>query len=121
MCKDKPQLREVLILKGIPQNKLPCRGCRMIQGECPVIPGICETFKCVAEHHVDFCYECDKFPCVKLQPSADRANILPHNMKVFNLCTMKRVGVEQFIRQSPEMKLRYYAGKMDIGNGPQLK
>jgi hypothetical protein len=58
---------------------------------------------------------------MKLQPSADRANKLPHNMKVFNLCIMKRVGVENFILQSSEIKKRYYAGKMDIGNGPQLK
>ena len=121
MCKDNPPLREALIAKGIPREILPCSGCRMIQGACPVIPGTCETFKCVGEHHVEFCYECGQFPCVKLQPSADRANILPHNMKVFNLCTMRSIGVEQFVRLSPEIKQRYYAGTMEIGNGPQLK
>ena len=121
MCKDNPQLIDVLVSMGIPREKIPCDGCRSIQGNCPVIKGTCETYKCVTEKNVEFCFECDEFPCVKLQPSADRANILPHNMKVFNLCTMKRVGVENFILQSSEIKKRYYAGKMDIGKGPQLK
>ena len=121
MCKDDPKLIDVLVSMGISREIIPCDGCRSIQGNCPVIQSTCETFKCVIEKNVEFCFECDEFPCVKLQPSADRANILPHNMKVFNLCTMKRVGVENFILQSSEIKKRYYAGKMDIGKGPQLK
>jgi hypothetical protein len=121
MCKDNPQLLDVLVSKGIPKEKIPCNGCRSIQGDCPVIKDKCETYKCVTQKNVEFCFECDEFPCVKLQPSADRANILPHNMKVFNLCTIKREGVENFVLKSTEIKQRYYAGKMEVGNGPQSK
>jgi hypothetical protein len=121
ICKDNLQLIDIFVSKGIPKEKIPCAGCRNIEGNCPVIKGKCETYKCVIEKKIEFCFECDDFPCVKLQPCADRANILPHNMKIVNLCTIKRDGVEQFIGRSSEIKQRYYTGKMEIGNGPQIK
>jgi hypothetical protein len=121
ICKDNLQLIDIFVSKGIPKEKIPCAGCRNIEGNCPVIEGKCETYKCVIEKKVEFCFECDDFPCVKLQPCADRANILPHNMKIVNLCTIKRDGVERFVSRSSEIKQRYYTGKMEIGNGPKLK
>lgn len=121
MCKDNPQLRAYLISKGIPEAKLPCAGCRNINGDCPVIVGKCETYICVNEKKVDFCFDCGEFPCGKLHPSADRADILPHNLKVFNLCTIQRVGVEGFIERSIEIKQKYYQGKMEVGKGPQIR
>jgi hypothetical protein len=109
-----------LVAKGIPREKLPCEGCRNIGGECPVISGKCETYACVGQKSVDFCFECDDFPCSKLCPSSDRADVLPHNLKVFSLCTIKRIGVEGFVKESLLIKQRYYEGKMEIGKGPQL-
>jgi hypothetical protein len=41
-------------------------------------------------------------------------------MKIYNLCTIKRDGVEAFVEKSSEIKKRYYAGIMEIGKGPQL-
>jgi len=46
--------------------------------------------------------------------------VLPHNTKVFNLCTIKRAGVENFVKISSEIKEKYYKGKMEIGKGPQI-
>jgi hypothetical protein len=120
ICKNDAQLLNAMIAKGIPKEKLPCKGCRSIEGECPVIGGVCETYTCVKEKKVAFCFECAEFPCTKLHPSADRADMLPHNMKVFNLCTIKQKGLDGFVRNSPEIKKRYYKGKMSIGKGPQL-
>ena len=97
MCKDNPQLHTYLISRGIPESKLPCNGCRAIEGNCPVIEGQCETYVCLSERKIDFCYECNDFPCSRLQPAADRASILPHNLKVYNLCKIQKRGVEQFI------------------------
>lgn len=118
MCKDNPQLLTYLASKGIPKEKLPCAGCRDIKGRCPVIGIQCATYVCAAGKGVNVCYDCAGYPCVKLQPSADRADVLPHNTKVFNLCTIKRIGVEKFVEISPEIKERYYKGKMEIGKGP---
>ena len=120
LCRENEKLLEYLLSKGIPSDKLPCAGCRANQGNCPVIGSQCATYACVAHKEVDFCFQCTEFPCQKLNPSADRAGILPHNMKVFNLCTIQRKGVEGFIELSTEIKGRYYKGTMEIGKGPRI-
>ena len=51
---------------------------------------------------------------------ADRADILPHNLKVFNLCFIQRHGLEEFLKKAPGIKRRYYRGKMAIGQGPKV-
>jgi Protein of unknown function (DUF3795) len=119
-CRDNARLFSALTLKGIPAEVIPCDGCRSVEGNCPVIKERCETYECVLEKKVEYCSECSDFPCVKLHPSSKRAGVLPHNMKVFNLCTMRRDGVEAFVKKSSEIKRRYYAGIMEIGKGPQL-
>jgi hypothetical protein len=120
LCKDNQQLFSYLVSKGIPQEKLPCSGCRDIEGNCPVIGNQCASYTCITEHNLEFCFDCRDFPCSKLNPSADRADVLPHNLKVFNLCTIQRDGVEGFIALSTDIKHKYYKGKMEIGNGPQM-
>ncbi len=118
-AKDDPKLMEYLTGRGI-QN-LPCEGCREVEGKCPVLGGVCETYQCAADKKVDFCYECDEFPCSKLNPAADRANLLPHNLKVYNLCYIQRHGLDEFVRHAAEFKGRYYKGKMVVGSGPQME
>jgi hypothetical protein len=120
LCKDDQQLTAYLVSKGIAKDKLPCSGCRDLQGCCPVIGSRCATHACVSDKQVEFCFQCNEFPCSKLQPSADRANVLPHNLKVFNLCTIQRDGVKSFVMTSAGIKKKYYKGKMEIGNGPQI-
>lgn len=120
LCKDNPQLLKMLIDKGYSEDKIPCGGCRAVEGHCPVEKELCDTYSCVTEQKLAFCSDCSDFPCVRLQPCADRANILPHNFKVFNLCTINNMGMDAFIGKSTEIKNRYYTGKMAIGKGPQL-
>ncbi len=121
LCRNNQQLLEHLLGMGIPQEKLPCEGCRQVEGACPVLGEKCATYDCALEQKVEFCFECQEFPCGKLSPAADRANVLPHNTKVFNLCTIKRDGVTGFVEKSLEIKQKYYQGKMEVGKGPQLK
>ena len=113
-------LMERLLARGIPREKLPCDGCRSVKGDCPVIAEKCETYVCVRQKEVDFCFGCADFPCSKLAPSSDRADVLPHNLKVFNLCTIERVGVEGFTNMSGDLERLYFKGKMQIGKGPRL-
>ncbi len=121
ICRGNTELYEHLVKSGIPESKLPCNGCRAVDGHCPVNEGICKTFTCVALKDVDYCFECFDFPCSKLNPSADRASVLPHNLKVFNLCTIQRTGVLEFIEHSAQIRKKYYREKMEIGNGPSLE
>ncbi|HVO39350.1 MAG TPA: DUF3795 domain-containing protein [Spirochaetia bacterium] len=119
-CADNPQMMEALVAHRIPREKLPCAGCRGMKGKCPVIPGTCETWRCVTEKKVEFCHQCADFPCSRLSPASDRANVLPHNMKVFNLCAIRRLGVEGFVGQSAVLMQTYYRGKIEVGKGPRL-
>jgi hypothetical protein len=120
VCRDNPQLLSYLASRGIPKDNLPCAGCRDLEGCCPVIAGPCASYACAQEKGVAFCFDCGDFPCSKLNPAADRADVLPHNIKVFNLCTIQLLGVEGFVEVSSGIKTRYFKGKMEIGKGPQL-
>ena len=120
-AKDDPALMERMKnLKTLKTELLPCPGCRTVRGKCLAVDGICETYSCVVEHAVDFCFECPEFPCTKLNPAADGAERLPHNIKVFCLCCIQRQGLTSFAERYPEIKQRYFRGKMAIGRGPQL-
>lgn len=121
LCKDDPKLLEYFLSKGYPKEKLPCPGCRSVKGLCPVLGEPCATYVCAQEKKVDFCFQCADFPCAKLNPAADRAELLPHNIKVFNLCSIKKLGVEGFVAESSGIKKKYYKGKMAVGRGPQLE
>lgn len=120
-AKDDQTLLEALVSKGLRRESLPCAGCRPVQGKCPVIGGTCQTYECVQQRGFDFCYECPEFPCDKLNPAADRADILPHNLKVFNKGFIQRHGLDEFLKKASEIKRRYYRGKMVIGRGPQVE
>jgi hypothetical protein len=126
LAKDIPKLIDSLVARGFEKERLneeslPCAGCRAVKGNCAVEGNTCETYACVGKRGFDFCFECPDFPCAKLNPAADRADVLPHNTKVFNLCFIQRQGLEKFLEEGAEIKQRYYRGKMEIGKGPQLK
>ena len=119
-CRDNTKIFEYLVSRGIPASKLPCNGCRAIDGDCPTIGSKCETYICVSNKNKEYCFQCSDYPCTMLLPAADRAEILPHNLKVFQLSMIEKHGVEHFLKESPALKLRYYKGKMMVGKGPQL-
>ena len=119
MCKDDSAVIDHLVARGISRGKLPRAGCKNVEGNCPVIANKCETFVCVSEKKVEYCFQCVDFPCSKLCPSSQRADVLPHNMKVFNLCTIDRIGAESFVKVSGDLERLYFKGKMEIGKGPQ--
>lgn len=120
LSKHDEQILEYLVSKGIPKAILPCSGCRNVDGKCPIMQTVCATYICAKTKGVEFCSDCKEFPCSMLTPASDSANSLPHNLKVFNLCTIKRDGLENFIKESGKIKLSYFKGKMVIGKGPVL-
>ena len=117
--KDDPSWGEVLARK-FNWNGVPCEGCRPLKGRCQFVVGTCETYACISKRGHDFCFECGEFPCAKLNPAADKAADLPHNIKLFALCYIKRHGVEEWKKKTAEIKQRYFHGKMAIGKGPQM-
>lgn len=99
---------------------LACKGCREQKG-CTILPSKCDTLECINEHNVTFCFECDEFPCSKLQPLKEGADKFPHNFKVFNLCRIQRVGLEKWAtEEASDIRKKYFEGKFAIGKGPVL-
>jgi hypothetical protein len=66
---------------------------------------------------VKFCGDCADFPCSFLAPVADLAAIRPQNLKVYNLCRIKKVGLERWIEEAGQIRKNYFTGKFVMGKG----
>lgn len=104
---------------NVPKEKISCKGCiggskclfLELQGKT------CKTLDCINEKGHQLCNECSEFPCANLMPIADGADRYPHNMKVYNLCRMKTVGVEAWCEEVAGIRHAYFNKKMVIGEG----
>jgi hypothetical protein len=71
-----------------------CRGCR--SGDC-IYPN-CGVASCYREKKVDFCFQCDEFPC-------DRTNFdddLKRRWRAMNM-RMKQVGIEAYVEETKDV------------------
>ena len=103
---------------GIPQEDISCKGCRDQDGKHFHLPQGCATLDCVKAKGVDLCCNCSEFPCLYLAPTAAQANRYPHNMKVYNLCRIKKVGLEKWANEEAgQIRKRYFKGKFVVGKG----
>ncbi|MFH2011628.1 MAG: DUF3795 domain-containing protein [Pseudomonadota bacterium] len=100
---------------GIPVEKAVCKGCRNENGKCPVLPMECNVYPCAERKGVKFCYDCSEFPCDYLHPYAEQAIRVPHNTKVFNLCLIKKMGLESWAKdKAKSVKDIYFSGKFKL-------
>ncbi|MHC4558233.1 MAG: DUF3795 domain-containing protein, partial [Planctomycetota bacterium] len=69
------QMAELIHQKmGIPKEEIPCKGCRQQDGKHFHLANEgCATLNCAKEKGVEFCCDCQDFPCSYLAPLADRA------------------------------------------------
>ncbi|MCX7711202.1 MAG: DUF3795 domain-containing protein [Clostridia bacterium] len=105
---------------SLSEEKVACKGCRA-QGGCRLHWGNCDMLDCVKEKNVDFCFQCSEFPCSMYTPCVDGADRYTHNIKIFNLCRIKAVGVEKWAEEeAAEVRKKYFKGKFVPGKGPQL-
>ena len=107
--------------QGIPVEEVTvCAGCRPLKGLVPVL-GLefpCETYTCAANSkNVEFCYECEDFPCLKLAPCADRAEEIPHNTKIYNLLCLQKLGIDDWLEKYPSLIRQYLRGKKPNAGG----
>ena len=116
-----PEMQKMFAARlGKPEGEIGCKGCRQ-EGTCLLLPS-CATLECVKSKNVDFCYQCDSFPCEKLAPCAQGAEKYPHNFKLFNLCRIQKVGLQAWAEnEANEIRKKYYQGEFAIGTGPQLR
>lgn len=102
---------------GVPMDDIPCQGCRAQDGKHYHIPDGCKNLDCVKEKGHTLCCECDDFPCAILAPLSDGASIYPHNMKVYNLCRIKKYGIEKWIEEASDIRKKYFKHKFVVGKG----
>ena len=95
LANDNEEMRAMVSEKlGIPEEKAACKGCRNENGRCAHLPVNCRVYPCAEKKGIQFCSDCSDFPCDYLHPYADNAKMW-HNTKVFNLCLIKKMGLEE--------------------------
>lgn len=77
--------------------KLSCAGCRPRDKKCAPVIKQCEKLK---KHQIDFCYECEKFPCELLErlearyiKNGYRNSFIENNLRI------KKIGPEPFLAE----------------------
>ncbi len=102
---------------NIPVEIMLCKGCRNHDGKIPLQKHIfgdghyCAAYECSRERGLKYCGDCHEFPCDNLHPYADKATELPHNMKVFNLCLINKMGVEEWAKTKASQVRKTYFTK----------
>lgn len=116
LAKDDIKIRKRVAKQfNIPLEKVYCKGCRAVKGKCPVVSMECRVYPCAKKKGVKFCFECKEFPCDLLHPYADKADSLPHNTKVFNLCLIKRMGLKKWAKEkAKKVKKDYFEKKWQM-------
>ena len=76
-----------------------CAGCRPRDKQCAYLKGQC---KLLAKNEIDFCFECDRYPCERLRKLDQRYRRTYGVSPIENLEEIRAEGVEFFLRQQHE-------------------
>ncbi len=96
-------------------EKVACKGCRSRNGVPPLGTEQCKVFKCISSKSIESCADCSDFPCDNLHPYADKASVVPHNMNMFNLALIRKMGVEKWAKEKAKsVRETYFGGKFNI-------
>lgn len=100
---------------GLPFESAKCGGCRNSRGTISFLgdAGQCAVFTCTSSKGIAFCCECPDFPCDLLHPYADQASVRQHNTKLFNLCLIKKLGLDRWaVEKALSVKKTYFSGSL---------
>lgn len=118
LANDNAELRKQIAAgTGVPYEEAACEGCRKENGVCRFLhmKEPCKVFKCVSSKGIESCADCSDFPCDNLHPYADMASVVPHNMKIFNLALIRKMGVEKWAQEKAKnVRDTYFGGKWNI-------
>lgn len=103
---------------GVPAGRIGCRGCRLQEGaHWHLPPEGCATSACAGTRGVELCCHCGEFPCSLLAPLADGAGRFPHNFKLYNLCRIRKNGIESWIEEAGRIRRSYFTAPFTVGKG----
>ncbi len=90
---------EISVSRNIPVEDVPCEGC-IVMNTCNDTDEsetkYCRIFQCSQEREVQFCHECERFPCSLLN---SEHGFFPEEISYFriiNLCILKEIGPERW-------------------------
>lgn len=110
--------KEMASILNISEEQAQCLGCRPNNGVCAWQgrKEPCQVYKCTKEKGYHTCADCtDDFPCDYLHPVADKATDLPHNTKLFNICLIKKMGIEAWAKEKAKsVKDVYFSKKFSL-------
>ncbi len=118
---DNPHLAEAIAENmDVRPEEAQCDGCRSEDGIISVLSTdeVCPTYECVQDKGVEFCYECDDYPCAKLYSCQNSPP--PHNSKINNLTLIENEGLDWFLDNAERLTEMYYNGIKEHG-GSALK
>ncbi|MBI5593278.1 MAG: DUF3795 domain-containing protein [Deltaproteobacteria bacterium] len=102
---------------GLPIERAKCEGCRNAHGTIAFLGSTepCDVYGCTERKGITFCFECSDFPCDHLHPYADQAATRQHNTKLFNLCLIKKMGLDPWVEgKAKNVKDIYFNGKLRV-------
>jgi len=94
-----------------------CPGCRNAGGTISFQGDTepCAVYQCTERQSLAYCCECGDFPCDRLHPCADQAACRQHNLKLFNLCLIKKMGLEAWAAEKAmTVRETYFTGKLRL-------
>jgi len=80
--------------------KMGCKGCRIRNKNCAFIRRDCPALK---KKELDYCYECEQFPCQKLQKIDSQYQERYSVNLVENLKRIEETGVEQWLQEQKRL------------------
>lgn len=108
-AQDNEEMRNLVAQElGLPREQAACSGCRALGGKPAHLPMACRVFPCAADRQVQFCGDCENFPCDYLHPYFDQAKMW-HNTKVFNSCLIKKLGLTVWAAEKAGKVLEEYS------------
>jgi len=118
LANENEKLRNIIAERlNISLEKAVCKGCRNEKGTITFLnmSKPCSVYTCNEKRGSTFCCDCSEFPCDRLHPYADKASQFPHNTKVFNLCLIKKMGLEAWAKQKAKaVKDTYFKGEFKL-------
>jgi len=89
--------KDLLEEKGL---KIGCKGCRIRNKNCMFIRRDCPALR---KKELEFCYECEKFPCQKLQKMDDLYQGRYFVSLVENLKRIEDIGVDMWLKEQEKL------------------
>lgn len=77
-------------------RKSGCKGCRIRNKNCSFIKKECMSIR---KNEIEFCYECEKFPCLKLKALDDKYTKKYNVSPIRNLNRLQEVGFDKWLKE----------------------